>query len=141
MDGRILFLFLDPVGDDLLEAVEESRRDGMMNRSLNSTFIVLIPKMSKPTSFGDFIHITLYNLVYKIIEKRITNQIKLILSRSLYGEQLGFLKGRNILDAVGIAQECLHSIKVKKLNAIILKLDLQKAYDCVNWDFQRMILL
>jgi hypothetical protein len=65
----------------------------------------------------------------------IAKRIRPILSRSLSEEQLGFLKGRKILDAIGTAQECLHSIKSKKLQAIILKLDLKKAYDCTNWDF------
>jgi hypothetical protein len=54
---------------------------------------------------------------------------------------LGFLKGRQILDAIGTAQECLHSIKSKKLHSIILKLDLKKAYDCTDWDYLRLILL
>jgi hypothetical protein len=54
---------------------------------------------------------------------------------------LGFLKGRQILDAIGTARECLHSIKSKKIQAIILKLDLKKAYDCTNWYFLRLILL
>jgi hypothetical protein len=143
-DGWMVELFLsffDLVGDDLLEAVEESRRSGEVNKSLNSTFLVLIPKVNKPSTFGDFRPIALCNLIYKIISKLLASRIKLILSRSLSGEQLGFLKGRQILDAVGTTQECLHSIKVKNLKEIILKLDLQKAYDCVNWDFLRMILL
>jgi len=54
---------------------------------------------------------------------------------------LGFLKGRQILDAIGTAQECIHSIKTRKQRALVLKLDLRKAYDCVNWDFLRMILV
>jgi hypothetical protein len=56
-------------------------------------------------------------------------------------EQLGFLKGRHIQDAIGTVQECLHSIRNKKLKALVLKLDLQKAYDCVSWDLLRMILI
>jgi hypothetical protein len=70
-----------------------------------------------------------------------SKRIRPILSRALSEEQLGFLKGRQILDAIGTTQECLHSIKTKKLQAIILKLDLKKAYDCINWDFLRLILL
>jgi hypothetical protein len=76
-----------------------------------------------------------------LITKIIANRIKPILSRSLSEEQLGFLKGRQILDAIGTTQECIHSIKVKKSKSLILKLDLKKAYDCINWDFLRLILL
>jgi hypothetical protein len=105
--------FFDLVGKDLLDAVEESRQCGEVIRSLNSTFIALIPKVNSPSSFGDFRPIALCNLCYKIIAKIIARRIRPILSRSLSEEQLGFLKGRQILDAIGTTQECLHSIKVK----------------------------
>jgi hypothetical protein len=121
--------------------VEETRLRGEVITSINSTFLALIPKVNKPSYFSDYRPIALCNLCYKIIEKVIAKRLKPILSRVLSDEQLGFLKGRQILDAIGTAQECLHNIKSKKLQAIILKLDLKKAYDCTNWDFLRLILL
>jgi hypothetical protein len=54
---------------------------------------------------------------------------------------MGFLKGRCIQDVIGIAHESLHSIKNKKLKALIVKLDLKKAYDCVDWELIRLMLL
>jgi len=47
------------VGDDLFEDLEESRREGTMEISLNYTFLTLLSKVSKPSSFGDFIPIAL----------------------------------------------------------------------------------
>jgi hypothetical protein len=93
--------------------VEESRLKGIISRGLNSTFLALIPKVNKPLTFGDFRPISLCNLCYKVITKIIANRIKPILSRSLSEEQLGFLKGRQIQDAIGTVHECLHSIKKK----------------------------
>jgi hypothetical protein len=133
--------FFDLVANDLLEAVEESRLTGEVNRSMNSTFIALIPKVNGPATFGDFRPIALCNLCYKIISKIIAKRIRPILSRTLSEEQFGFLKGRQIIDAIGTAQECLHSIREKKLQALILKIDLKKAYDCISWDFLRLALL
>jgi hypothetical protein len=121
--------------------VEESRINGEVIKSLNATFLVLIPKANKPTSFGDFGPISLCNLCYKIIEKLLANMLSPILSKGLVEEQFGFLQGRQILDTVGTTQECLHSIKKKNQQALILKLDLKKAYDLINWKFLRMILI
>jgi hypothetical protein len=42
---------------------------------------------------------------------------------------------------VGVAQECIHTIKTKKQQAILLKLDLKKAFDCLNWNFLHLILI
>jgi hypothetical protein len=63
------------------------------------------------------------------------------LERSLSFEQLGFLKGRRIHDAIGVAHECIHNIFQKKQKALVMKIDLKKAFDSIDWDFLRLILL
>jgi hypothetical protein len=133
--------YYELVGEDLLGLVEESRSRGEVIKALNSNFLLSIPKVNKPLNFGDFQLISVCKLCYKIIANILANRIKPIPYRSLSGEQLGFLQGRQIMDAMGTAQECIHSIKKNNLKALILKLDLKKAYDFINWDFLRMILV
>ena len=41
---------------------------------------------------------------------------------------------------MGVVQECMHSIKVKNVKAMVLKVDL-KAYDRVIWSFLQLVLL
>jgi hypothetical protein len=138
LDGWTVEFFLhffDLLADELVELVEDSRTNGTVIRSLNLNFLDLIQKLNKPTSFSDFRPISLCNLCYNLIEKIIVNRVKPFLSKTLLGEQLGFLKGRQILDEIDTSHEFLHSIKQKHLKALILKLDLKKAYDCINWDF------
>jgi len=129
LDGWTVEFFLhffDLVANDLLEAVEESRLSREVNRTMNSTFIALIPKVNGPATFGDFQPIALCNLCYKIISKIIAKRIRPILSHALSEKQFGFLKGWQIIDAIGSVQECLDSIREKKLQALILKIDLKK---------------
>jgi hypothetical protein len=132
--------FFDLVGSDLLQMVEDSRIKGKISRSLNSTFLVLIPKENNSVSFNDYRPISLCNLIYKVISKVISNRIKPFLERSLSAEQLGFLKGRRIQDAIGAAHESIHSIKQKNLKALVMKIDLKKAFDSIDWEFLRLIL-
>jgi hypothetical protein len=49
--------------------------------------------------------------------------------------QIMFMQGRNILDGVVTLHETVHELHSKKLNGVILKLDLEKAYDKVKWSF------
>jgi hypothetical protein len=49
--------------------------------------------------------------------------------------QTAFIPGRYILEGVIILHEIVHELRVKKMKGIVLKLDFQKAYDKVQWDF------
>jgi hypothetical protein len=51
-------------------------------------------------------------------------RLKEILSRQISNEQFGFLKGRQIHEAIEVAQEGLHSLKSKKLKGVVIKIDL-----------------
>jgi hypothetical protein len=44
-----------------------------------------------------------------------------------------FLEGRKIHEAKGVAKEGLHSIKSRNLKAMVVKIDLSKAYDRICW--------
>lgn len=55
--------------------------------------------------------------------------------------QSAFVKGRFILDGIMSLHEIVHDLKVRKTRALILKLDFEKAYDSVSWDFLHKVLL
>ena len=114
---------------------------GKVATALNSTFIALIPKVDNPSCFGDFRPISLCNLCYKLIAKVAASRLKPFLDSSISPQQFGFLKNRLIHEPVAITQEVLHFFKLKKKSALILKLDLTKAFDRVNWTFIRLILI
>ena len=86
----------------------------------------------KPKTFADFIPISICNLIYKVISNFLSNRIKPLLVEALSDEQFGFLRKRQIHEVVGITQEVMHSVKIKKLEALLLKMDMIKAYDHVN---------
>jgi hypothetical protein len=133
--------FYDLLKNDLLKVVTESKNNGRVINSFNSTFICLIPKTQKGDSFSDYRPISCCNVIYKLISKVIAHRLKPLMSEFIGEEQFGFLHNRQIHDAVTVAQETLHSVKQRKLKATLLKLDLTKAYDRVNWTFLRLALL
>lgn len=133
--------FFDLIGDEVTMAINETKTSASVPSFVNSTFVTLIPKKDRPVSFNDFRPISLCNLFYNIVAKIIVVRIKPFLGKCISEEQFGFLPCRQILDDVGVAQEGLHSIKTKNLEATILKLDLVKAYDRIDWDYLRLILV
>jgi len=50
------------------------------------------------------------------------------------------MQGRNILEGVVILHETVHELHRKKQSGVILKIDFEKAYDKVRWDFLRQTL-
>eukprot|EP00253_Pinus_taeda_P013002 PITA_13002 len=132
--------FFELLKHDLLQMIEESRTTGHIHSHISLTLIALIPKKPDAETFSDYRPISLCNISFKIISKIIAERIKGILAIHLTSDQHAFLKGRNIMDAVASTQECIHSIFTNDLDGAILKIDLQKAYDYVDWGFIRCLL-
>eukprot|EP00253_Pinus_taeda_P003164 PITA_03164 len=132
--------FFDILDLDLLKVVEQCRLLGKIPPTSKSTFISLIPKSDKPAYFNDFQPISLCNYLYKIIAKILANRLKQILSGHISPEQFAFLQHHQIHEAIGTSQELLHSVHCKNLKGMILKVDLSKAFDRVNWLYIRLLL-
>lgn len=53
---------------------------------------------------------------------------------------MGFVKGNQIIDGIVVAQEPIHSLKNSKTIGMLIKLDLAKAYDRLNFGYLLQIL-
>lgn len=93
--------FYDPLGQDLLRVVEESRSSSCLYHAINYTFITLIPKSDTPFSFDDYRPISLCTCLYNIISKIIANRLRPILSEHIAPQQFAFLEDRQIHEAIG----------------------------------------
>ena len=109
-----------------------------MAKEVNSSLIVLIPKLSNPTFVNHYRPISLYNVVYKIISKLLVEKLRPLLDKLISPTQSTFIPNRWIAENQIIVQELLYSFKTRKTKPglMAIKLDLQKAYDRVNWKFR-----
>lgn len=134
----------DLVGEDLCSLVLNFLNGGHMPDDLNHTFVVLIPKVHKPVNMKDLRPISLCNISYKIISKVLANHLKKILPAIIDENQSAFVPGRLITDNILLSSEVFHFMRhnrAKKRGYMVLKLDMRKAYDRIEWDFLHAILL
>ncbi|RVX00739.1 putative ribonuclease H protein [Vitis vinifera] len=73
--------------------------------------------------------------LYKILTKVLANRLKKVVSKVVSPTQNAFVEGRQILDAALIANEAIDSLLKGDEAGVLCKLDLEKAYDHINWDF------
>ena len=63
------------------------------------------------------------------------NRLKGVLAKVISMSQNAFVERRQIMNAMLIANEAIDSILKSKRGAILYKLDIEKAYDHVDWSF------
>lgn len=100
----------------------------------------MIPKKEGANYLSDFKPISLLGSTYKIISKCLTLRLRFILPSIISKEQGAFLSGRSITDGFLCASECIDDRARSGTPGVICKLDMEKAYDHVNWDFLYYIL-
>lgn len=101
--------------------------------------MVLIPKHDDPHTFKDFRPISLCNVLYKLVTKVLVHRLRPFLGDLISPLQSSFILGRGTKDNAILLQEIVYHMQKskKKKGDIVFKLDLEKAYDRVDWDFLR----
>ena len=94
-----------------------------------------MPKGSTVEDLKDLRPISLVGSLYKILSKVLANRIKRVMGLIISQSQNAFVEGRQILDAALVANEAVDSVLRRKEKGILCKLDIEKAYDHIRWDF------
>ncbi|XP_057418984.1 uncharacterized protein LOC130713213 [Lotus japonicus] len=129
--------YWDIVGEDIWRVVRDAFVTGSIDPALAETLIVLIPKVDVPTQMKDLRPISLCNVVYKIITKVLVSRIRPYLDQIIGPLQSSFIPGRGTTDNAILAQEVIHYLahSMAKKGSMAFKIDLEKAYDKLSWEF------
>ena len=95
--------------DEIMEMFKEFHEHSSFLKSLNNTFLVLIPKKGGAENLGDFKPISLLGGLYKLLAKVLANKLKKVVGKVVSPAQNAFVMGRQILDASLIANEVIDS--------------------------------
>ena len=104
-------------------------------RSLNATFLAMIPEKGNVEDIKDYKPISLLGGLYKILAKVLANRLRRVIDKVVSPSQNAFVKGRQILDAALIVNEAVDSMLRRTDSGLVCKLDIEKAYDHLNWEF------
>ena len=120
---------------DFLRFFSEFYVNAAIPKGINSSFIALIPKTKDPQLITDFRPISLIGCVYKIIAKVLANRLSKVMNHLIDERQSAFVKGRQLLHSVLIANEVVEEARRGKRPCLLFKADFEKAYDSVSWGF------
>jgi hypothetical protein len=102
---------------------------------LNSAYIALLPKKTDALRVGDYRPISLIHAFRKLFSKLLANRLAPKLQQMVSTNQSAFIKGRNIQDNFLFVNNMVREFQSSKIPAILLKLDIAKAFDTISWPY------
>ncbi|GBG71692.1 hypothetical protein CBR_g9105 [Chara braunii] len=113
------------------EVLEGERLGPTMMRGI----ITLLYKKGDRSEIRNWRPISLFNFSYKLLAKTMANRLAVHLPGLVGLDQGAFVRGRSICDNLATAIESLEIIGSRNVDVAVLMLDMEKAYDRVNWAF------
>lgn len=136
------FKFTWPIlSQDFTVAIHSVFRFGFLPKGVNSTILALVPKKAASMEMRDYRPIACCNVLYKVVSKILANRLKLLLPRVITENQSAFIKGRLLMENVLLASELVKDYHKDVVSPrCVMKIDISKALDSVQWDFVLKIL-
>nr|GEW45742.1 hypothetical protein [Tanacetum cinerariifolium] len=133
--------FLDEIKQDVW-GCGSSKSPGplMLSPGTNSAFITLIPKVFNPLLVKDYRPISLIGMHYKIVVKLLANRLTKVVDKIVSQQQSAFISGRPILDGPLMLGEVINWYKKRSKKILIFKVNFEKAFDSVGWNYLDFIL-
>ncbi|GKB06175.1 RNA-directed DNA polymerase, eukaryota, reverse transcriptase zinc-binding domain protein [Tanacetum coccineum] len=131
----VSFVVMGIFRERVVDAVTSFFHHGQFPKGSNSSFIALIPKTRDANMVKDFRPISLIGSMYKIIAKILANRLVLVLGDLVNEVQSAFIADRQILDGPFILNEIVQWCQSKKKQSLVFKVDFEKAFDSVRWDY------
>ncbi|XP_038993959.1 uncharacterized protein LOC120117831 [Hibiscus syriacus] len=129
------------VGSDFTSDVRYFFQTSYLMSAFNFTTLVLVPKFPNATLAKEFRPISCFSVAYKTITRILVDRLTPYFPGLISHNQSTFLKGRNIVDNIVLAQEIVKGYSRKNLSPrCTIKIDIQKAFDSVNWNFLLFVL-
>lgn len=125
----------ETIKDDIMKMFNEFFKKGVTSKAMRSTFIVLVPKTKRARSLGDYRPISLVSSLYKIISKVLSSRLRGVMGWVISSTKSAFIQERQILGSILIANECTDSKWRNRGEGVVCKLDMEKAYNRVDWGF------
>ena len=132
--------FWDEIGDTLVEVRNFCFNRGLLTESMRLAIISLLYKKGDIELLKNWRPISLLNADYKIGSKAFASRLQLILPSLLNSDQTCSVPGRSIFENLMLARDSIDYCQEKKLPLALSKIDQEKAFDRVNWDFLLKVL-
>ena len=124
------------VGEGFCDVVLHFFETNYFPQGVNTIAITLIPKRNGADRLEDFSPISCCSVIYKCISRILADRLRVWLPSFVSGNQPAFIPGRSIIDNILLCQELVGAYHLHRGKPrCTMKVDLQKAYDYVNWDF------
>ena len=109
--------------------------NGVFAKGSNASFLALIPKVHDPENLNEYRPISLIGCMYKIVAKLLARRLKKVPAIIIDERQTAFIESKHMLHNILIANEAVEEAKRYNKSCLVFKVDYEKAYNSVCWDF------
>jgi hypothetical protein len=102
---------------------------------LNSANVALLPNKDGAEEVADFWSISLIHRIARIMSKLLAIRLAPFMNKLVSNAQSAFIKKRSILDNFLYVKNLAMRFNKFKILALLLKLDIRKAFDSISWEY------